>query len=140
MENLVQWVLRGREGNRMQHFGEPESAKALCGVKLWTAQVVVVAAEESRAACWPYCTRCVVNLKKTAQKLALEIVSYYLAQGKNWTEDQVEYIEQLQDTHHWITKAIQQAERTHQPLDWAKWIKERQERDAQAALEEVAHV
>lgn len=131
----AQWVVRGREGRRMRHFGEPESPKALCGTKLWTAQVVQAT---GTIPCWPYCARCVANLKQTTLKLTLEIVSYYFARGKNWTEDEIEQFEGYQDMHLWLTSVIRQADKSYQPLDWAAQIA--QYKRAQAEREqEVAN-
>lgn len=125
IEQKAQWVVRGCEGNRIRHFGEPESPKALCGTKLWTARVD----KNSGKFGWscPYCKRCVANLKNTVLKLTLEIVSYYFARGKNWTEEEVAQFEYYQDMHLWLTQAIQQADKSYQRLDWAQGIKDRQE-------------
>ena len=121
------WVMK--KGHPMRHFGEPESAKALCGVALWTAQVT-----HSQGRC---CIRCLQSLKDSEMKLSLEIVSYYCAWGKNWTEDQVAQFEAYQDENLQVSKAIQQQDPAYVPCDWAQWIKDRQKR-AQAA-QEVAH-
>jgi hypothetical protein len=114
----AEWVVRYRAGKQMRHFGEPESAKALCGVKLWTAKVQTTGA----IPCQPYCARCLTHMRMTVLKLTLEIVSYYFARGKNWTEEQVEQFEGYQDMHLWLTQAISQADKSYEPLDWAEQI------------------
>lgn len=133
MEKIeAQWVVRNSPRGQIRHFGEPESPKAVCGVTLWTAQA---ASATSKIPC---CARCLANMKQTVQKLTLEIVSFYFARGKSWTEEQVAQFENYQDMHLWLTQEILKADTSYQPLSWVEQIGQYQRARAERE-QEVAH-